>query len=150
MIQLDPKNQRADLLSHRYKILIAEDNRLVAELCKDLLAPEVDVVGIVNNGRDLISLALDLRPDLVVIDISIPILNGLCAGKRLKEILPNVKLVYLTMDPSEELAAEAVLLGASGYVLKPALLQNSSLRYGVPCEASFIYVPQCLKIKSTI
>ena len=106
------------MLIHRYKVLIAQDHRLDAELCKVLLEPEFDVVGVVTNGRELIRLSLDLRPDVVVLGISMPILNGLDAGKGLIEILPNVKLVYLTRHRSEELAAEAVLLGASGYVVK--------------------------------
>jgi len=106
------------VLVYRYKVLIAEDHRLVAELCKVLLEPEFDVVGIVISGQELIRLALDLRPDVVVLGISTPILNGLDAGKRLKEMHPKVKLVYLTMHSSEELAAEAMLLGASGYVVK--------------------------------
>ncbi len=106
------------MLSHKHKVLIADEFRLVAELCEVLLAAEFDVVGIANNGRELIRLALDLKPDVVVVDISMPILNGLDAGERLKEILPNVKLVYLAMDSSEETAAEAMLLGTSGYVVK--------------------------------
>jgi len=106
------------VLIHRYKVLIAEDHRLVAELCKVLLEPEFDVVGIANNGRELIRLALDVRPDVVIVGISMAIFNGLDTGRRLKEMLPNVKLVYLTMQSSEELAAEAMLLGASGYVVK--------------------------------
>jgi DNA-binding NarL/FixJ family response regulator len=117
MNQQFPKERELDLLRHRYKVLIA-DHRLVAELCKILLEPEFDVVGIVNDGRELIRLALDLRPDVVVLDISMPILNGLDAGKRLRGMLPNVKLVYLTANSSEELAAEAMLLGASAYVVK--------------------------------
>jgi DNA-binding NarL/FixJ family response regulator len=111
-------NREIDMRSHGYKVLIAEDHRLVAELCKSLLEAEFDVVGIVNNGRELIRLALDLRPDVAVVDISMPIMNGLDAGERLKEVLPNMKLVYLTMHRSEELAAEAMVLGASGYVVK--------------------------------
>jgi len=106
------------VLIHRYKVLIAEDHRLVAELCKILLEPEFDVVGIVKNGPELIRLALHFGPDVVVAGISMAIFNGLDAGRRLKEMHPNVKLVYLTMHSSEELAAEAMLLGASGYVVK--------------------------------
>ena len=102
----------------RPKVLIAEDHTLLAELCKKLLEAEFNVVGIVHDGRDLIRSAVELRPDVVVVDISMPILNGLDAGQRAKEMLPNVKLVFLTMDPSEEVAAEAMLRGASGYVVK--------------------------------
>ena len=103
---------------HKPKALIAEDHTLLAELCKKFLEAEFNVVGIVHNGRDLIRLAVELRPDVVVVDISMPILNGLDAGQRVKEMRPDVKLVYLTMDPSQEVAAEAMVRGASGYVVK--------------------------------
>ncbi len=91
---------------------------MVAELCKILLEADFDIVGIVNDGQQLMRSALDLRPDVVVLGISLPILNGLEAGKRLKAELSTVKLVYLTSHRSEELAAEAMLLGISGYVVK--------------------------------
>jgi DNA-binding NarL/FixJ family response regulator len=106
------------LLSARYTVLLADDHCLIAEFCKSLLEPEFNVIGIVNDGRELLRLALEVKPDVVVADISMPILNGLDAGKQLKEMLPNVKLVYLTMHSSEEFAAEAVLHGASGYLVK--------------------------------
>ena len=106
------------MLSHKHKVLIADEFRLVAELCQVLLAAEFDVVGIANNGGELTRLALDLKPDVVVVDISLSILNRFDARGRLKEKLPNVKLVYLAMDSSEETAAEAMLLGTSGYVVK--------------------------------
>ena len=102
----------------RYKVLIADEYRMVAELCKILLEEEFDVVGIVNDGRDLIRLALDLNPDVILVDVSMPILNGLDAGGRLKEMLPNAKLVFLAIDSSPKTAAEAMLVGASGYVVK--------------------------------
>jgi len=67
------------LLDHRPKVLVAEDHSLLAELCKKFLEAEFNVVAIVRNGRDLVRSALDLRPDVVVVDISMPILNGLDA-----------------------------------------------------------------------
>ena len=105
-------------MTNRSRILIADDHNLVAELCKRLLETEFDVVGIVGDGRALVRAAEQLRPDVVVIDIAMPILNGLDAGRQLKEILPNVKLVYLTMNTDADVAAEAFARGASGYLLK--------------------------------
>ncbi len=105
-------------MNNRSRILIADDHNLVAELCKRLLEKEFDVVGMVSDGRALVLAAADLRPDVVVIDIAMPILNGLDAGRQLKEMLPAIKLVYLTMNPDVEVAAEAFRRGASGYLLK--------------------------------
>jgi DNA-binding NarL/FixJ family response regulator len=103
---------------HRSRILIADDHTLVADLCKKLLETEFDVVGTVGDGRALLRSAADLKPDVIVIDIAMPILNGLDAGQQVKEMLPAVKLVYLTMNPDPEVAAEAFRRGASGYLLK--------------------------------
>ena len=125
------------------RVLIAEDHTLLAELCKRFLEAEFNVVGIVNNGSELVRSAAMLRPDVVLVDISMPILNGLDAGQRVKEMLPDVKLVYLTMHRSEELAAEAMLRGASGYIVKTCaaselkLAVRSVLR-GIPYICSAI------------
>lgn len=103
---------------NRSRILIADDHNLVAELCKRLLETEFNVIGVVGDGRALVRAARELQPDVVVVDIAMPILNGLDAGRQVKEILPAVKLVYLTMNPDVEVAAEAFRRGASGYLLK--------------------------------
>ena len=104
--------------SNRSRVLIADDHNLVAELCKGLLEPEFDVVGVVCNGYDLVRAAGELKPDVIVLDIAMPVLNGLDAGKQVKEALHSVKLVYLTMNTDPELAVEAFNRGASGYLLK--------------------------------
>ncbi len=104
--------------THRSRILIADDHTLVADLCRTLLEKEFHVVGSVRDGRALIESAIDLRPDVIIVDIAMPILNGLDAGQKVKEILPAVKLVFLTMNPDPEIAAEAFRRGASGYLLK--------------------------------
>lgn len=108
------------MVTSRYRcgILIADDHTLVAELCKKLLETEFDVVGTVADGRTLVRTAVNLKPDVIVIDVAMPILNGLDAGQQVKEMLPAVKLVYLTMNPDPEIAAEAFRRGASGYLLK--------------------------------
>src|SRR5579863_155527 len=102
----------------RPRILIADDHNLVAELCKRLLETEFDVVGVVSDGRALLRAAAELKPDVIVVDVAMPILNGLDAGQQVKEMLPTVKLVYLTMNPDIAVAAEAFERGASGYLLK--------------------------------
>lgn len=104
--------------TNRSRILIADDHTLVADLCRKLLEMEFHVVGSVSDGRALVQSAVDLRPDVIVVDIAMPILNGLDAGQQVKEILPAVKLVFLTMNPDPEVAAEAFRRGASGYLLK--------------------------------
>jgi DNA-binding NarL/FixJ family response regulator len=103
---------------YRSRVLIADDHNLVAELCKMLLEPEFQVVGTVSNGHDLIHAALKVKPDVIVLDIAMPVLNGLDAGRQVKQELHSVKLVYLTMNTDPELALEAFDRGASGYLLK--------------------------------
>jgi DNA-binding NarL/FixJ family response regulator len=105
-------------MNNRSRILIADDHTLVAELCKRLLETEFDVVGVVSDGRALVRAAGELKPDVIVLDIAMPVLNGLDAGRQVKEMLPAIKLVYLTMNPDAEVAAEAFARGASGYLLK--------------------------------
>src|SRR5580704_688736 len=100
--------------ANRSRILIADDHTFVADLCRKLLEMEFHVIGTVRDGRALVQSAVDLRPDVIVVDIAMPILNGLDAGQQVKEILPAVKLVFLTMNPDPEVAAEAFRRGASG------------------------------------
>lgn len=105
-------------MPNRSRILIADDHNLVAELCKQLLETEFDVVGVVSNGRALLHAVSELKPDLIVVDIGMPILNGLDAGRQVKQLQPAIKLVFLTMNSDSEVAAEAFARGASGYLLK--------------------------------
>ena len=103
----------------RGRILIADDHRLVAETCKDVLEPEFEVVGIVTDGRSLVRAAVDLRPDIAIIDISLPCLNGLDAAQQIRSHkLTSIKLVFLTANSDPDVVAEAFRRGASGYILK--------------------------------
>ena len=102
----------------KFRVLVADDHTLVADLCKKLLETEFDVVGTVSNGRDLVRKAFQLKPDVIVVDIAMPLLNGLDAGEQVKSVLPAVKLIFLTMNSDTDLAAEAFRRGASGYLLK--------------------------------
>jgi DNA-binding NarL/FixJ family response regulator len=104
--------------SRRPRVLIADDHTFVAEACMNLLEPEFEVVGIVADGQALLEKAPDLKPDIIVLDVGMPLLNGLEAGKRIKSMVRTVKIVYLTMNNDLGIAAEAFRLGASGYLLK--------------------------------
>lgn len=102
----------------RPRILLADDHRLLREAFAELLKADCDVVGAAADGRALLELAFELQPDIVVLDIAMPLLNGLDAARQLKRTLPDVKLVFLTVSEDPDLAAEAFRVGASGYLLK--------------------------------
>lgn len=109
---------------HRARLLIADDHLLLAEACKSFLEPEFDVVRITDNGRTLLELVTELRPDVVILDIAMPKLNGLDAGNQIRHLSPATKLVFLTMNLSPEVAAEAFRRGASGYVVKTSAAEE--------------------------
>ena len=108
----------------RSRILMADDHLMVLEAFKSLLEPEFEVVGMVTDGRTLVAECSRLRPDVVLLDIAMPLLNGLDAGRQLQADHPSVKLIYLTMNPDPDVAGEALRLGASGYVLKNSAVQE--------------------------
>jgi DNA-binding NarL/FixJ family response regulator len=100
------------------RVLLADDHTLLLGAFEKLLAGECDVVGTVSDGRELLVAAQRLKPDVIVLDIGMPLLNGLEAGRQIKQMLPATKLVFLTMNEDSDLAAEAFRAGASGYLLK--------------------------------
>jgi DNA-binding NarL/FixJ family response regulator len=102
----------------RPRILLADDHTLLLEAFAKLLSEECDIVGTVSDGHALLELAQQLRPDIAVLDIAMPILNGIDATRRLKQIMPEVRVVFLTMNEDPDLAAEAFRAGASAYLLK--------------------------------
>jgi DNA-binding NarL/FixJ family response regulator len=102
----------------RPRVLLADDHQLLLEAFQKLLEPACEVVGSVLDGRALLEAAQKLRPDVIVLDIAMPLLNGLDAGAQIKRMLPNVKLVYLTVSEDPDLVAEAFRMGASGFLLK--------------------------------
>lgn len=102
----------------RTRIILADDHVMLLDAIKNLLEPEFEIVGTFHDGRALLKGALEAQPDVIVLDIGMPKMNGLSAGQRLKQELPKVKLIYLTMNLDPDLAAEAFRLGASGYVVK--------------------------------
>ena len=108
----------------RPRILMADDHLMLLEAFKALLEPDFSVVGTVTDGRALLEEFSRLHPDVVLLDIAMPLLNGLDAGRQLKAQRRSVKLIYLTMNPDPNLASEALRLGASGYVLKSSAAQE--------------------------
>jgi DNA-binding NarL/FixJ family response regulator len=108
----------------RARLVIADDHTFVAEAFRRLLEPEFDVVAVVNNGRALLEVGADLRPDVALVDIAMPRLNGLDASEELKRLVPFTKIVILTMSLDAQLAAEAFRRGASAYVVKNAAVDE--------------------------
>jgi DNA-binding NarL/FixJ family response regulator len=102
----------------RTKILIADDHKMFAQGLQGLLEDEFLLVGTVSDGQALIDEAERLRPDVVLVDISMPVLNGLDAVRRLTEKGNSAKVIFLTMHADDRLLAEAFRCGGSGYVLK--------------------------------
>ena len=100
------------------RILLADDHRMVAEGLKSLLEEEFDLCGIVEDGRSMVTAAGELRPDVIVADISMPLLNGIEALVQLKRVDPDVRVVFLTMHRDVDYARRALEAGAAGFVLK--------------------------------
>jgi DNA-binding NarL/FixJ family response regulator len=100
------------------RVLLADDHTIVAEGLRSLLEGEFEFVGTVGDGRALLDAAQKLKPDVIVADISMPLLNGLDAARQLKRDGVTAKIIFLTMHTEAQLAAEAFRAGASGYLLK--------------------------------
>jgi DNA-binding NarL/FixJ family response regulator len=102
----------------RTRVILADDHTLLLEAFRTILEPAFEVVGTVGDGQALVDAACLLKPDLAVIDIVMPRLNGLDAAQRLKQMLPSVRFIFLTMNEDPEIAMEAIRRGASAYLLK--------------------------------
>lgn len=100
------------------RVLLADDHKIVIEGLKNLLEDEFEILGSVEDGRALVEQASSLHPDVVVADISMPLLNGIEAARQIKKIDATIKIVFLTMHPDATYAANAFEAGASGFVLK--------------------------------
>lgn len=100
------------------RIMLADDHTILLEAFRKLLEPLFEIVGTVTDGRALLEAAPNLKPDVIVVDVGMPLLNGLEAGLRLKEMMPSTKIIFLTMNDDPDLAVNAMRSGASGYLLK--------------------------------
>src|SRR5210317_209707 len=102
----------------RPRIFLANDHCLILEPFRTLLEPKYDVIGTATDGREMLSKVTKLEPDVVVLDISMPNLNGFDAAAKLKKVLPQARIVFLTMNDEPDMVTEAFKLGAKGYLLK--------------------------------
>jgi len=105
-------------MSARPRVLLADDHAMLLEAFTRMLSASCEVVGAVSDGRALLEAAPGLKPDVIVLDISMPRLNGLDACRQLQPKLPDTRWVFLTMSHDADLAREAFRLGASGFLLK--------------------------------
>jgi DNA-binding NarL/FixJ family response regulator len=102
----------------RPRVLIADDHSIVLAGIRKLVETEAEVVGTVEDGRALVEEAQRLQPDIILLDISMPLLNGLDAARQLRKLVPESRLIFLTMHATPTYATEAFKVGASGYLIK--------------------------------
>ena len=102
----------------RPRVLLADDHSLVLEGIRKLLDTKVDLVGTVGDGRALVKAVEDTKVDVVLLDISMPLLNGIEAARQIKKLSPHTKLIFLTMHSDRDYVIETLRIGASGYLLK--------------------------------
>jgi len=108
----------------RPRVLLADDHTLVLDGLRKILEPECEVVGAVEDGRSLLAAAEQLKPDIILLDISMPLLNGVEAARRLRAAVPCAKVIFVTMHADATYVAGAFRAGASGYVLKRCASQE--------------------------
>jgi DNA-binding NarL/FixJ family response regulator len=124
------------------RLMLADDHTILVEAFRKLLEPHYEIVGTVSDGRALLETAPQLNPDVIVADIGMPLMNGLEAGLRLKEQMPAVKLIFLTMNEDPDLAVEAMRCGASGYLLKTSAVEEMLCAIQLTLKGKTYVTPQ--------
>lgn len=107
-------------VSRKPRVLIADDHRLVVEGLVKILEGECESLEVVTNGRDVITAAMDRSPDVILLDVAMPLLNGIEAARQIKRERPAIQIIFVTMQANRDYIREAFDAGASGYVLKHA------------------------------
>jgi DNA-binding NarL/FixJ family response regulator len=102
----------------RTRVLLADDHQMLVDALKGVLEPKFEVVGTVRDGRALLQAAAKLQPEVIVVDVAMPELNGLDAARQIRHNMPNVKVVFMTMNEDPDLVGEAFRAGASAFLLK--------------------------------
>lgn len=120
MASSDPPASGTTFLAPRPRVLLGDDHEILLDMLRNLLEPEFAVAGLASNGWQLVAKAEELRPDIVIADIRMPGCNGMEAGRQIRALESAVRLVFLTVEEDEALAAEAFALGAAAYLLKAA------------------------------
>lgn len=106
------------------RVLLGDDHALMVEGLRSVLASDFEVVGVASNGRDLVAEAERLKPDAVLLDVSMPLLNGIEAARRIRQVVPRSKLIFVTQVADRAYVEAALELGASSYVLKECVVQE--------------------------
>jgi DNA-binding NarL/FixJ family response regulator len=127
------------------RVLLADDHTLLVDAFRKLLELDCNIVGSVTDGLALLEVAPGLRPDVAVVDIAMPLLNGLEAGRRLKAMMPAIKLIFLTMNEDPELAMEAMRGRASGYLLKSSAASELFQAIRIALKGGSYVTPQIAK-----
>ncbi len=118
----------------RIRVLLADDHPRILSRLTDLLEPEFKVIAVVGDGQSLIEMAESLQPDLIITDISMPILSGIEAAKRIMKSTPQTKIIFLTVHTDPDYIQEALELGAVAYVFKSRLVSDLRLAIGEVLE----------------
>jgi DNA-binding NarL/FixJ family response regulator len=129
----------------RPRVLMADDHSLILAGLRKLVEADCDVVGTVEDGRSLVEAAQRLRPDLILLDISMPLLNGFEAARQLRSLVPDCKLIFLTMHASPTYATEAFQIGASGYLLKRSAASELGLAIKAVLQGQYYLTPLLTK-----
>ncbi|MDP3089619.1 MAG: response regulator transcription factor [Nitrospira sp.] len=127
------------------RVLMADDHSLILAGLRKLVEAECDVVGAVEDGRALVEAAQRLRPDLILLDISMPLLNGFDAARQLRKLVPESKVIFLTMHASPTYATEAFQAGASGYLLKRSAASELGLAIKAVLQGQHYLTPSLTK-----
>jgi DNA-binding NarL/FixJ family response regulator len=127
------------------RVLMADDHSILLAGVRKLLEERYDVVGMVEDGRALLEAAERYKPDLILLDISMPLLNGLDAGRQLKKLQPDVKLLFLTMHASPQYATEAFKAGGSGYLLKQSAVSELPQAIEAVLQGKYYLTPSIAK-----
>ncbi len=118
----------------RIRVLLADDHPRILSRLTDLLEPEFKVVAVVGDGQSLVETAESLQPDLIITDISMPVLSGIEAAKKIIQSTPETKIIFLTVHTNPDYVQEALELGAVGYVFKSHLVSDLQLAIGEVLE----------------
>ena len=134
----------------RPRVLLADDHQMVADALKSVLEPHCEVVGTVNNGQALLKAASTLQPEVIILDVAMPQVNGLDAARHLKHSVPKAKLIFLTMNEDPQLVGEAFRAGASAFLLKQAAASELTDAVEIVLKGSSYVTPRAAKGQANI
>ena len=127
------------------RVLMADDHSILLAGVRKLLEDQYEVVGMVEDGRALLEAAERQMPDLVLLDISMPLLNGFEAARQLKKLVPETKILFLTMHASPQYATEAFKAGGNGYLLKQSAVSELPQAIEAVLEGKYYLTPSIAK-----